>query len=216
MSKTPALLGAVVKDLLSAVGVPSGILGEAFQAMQKRRLEAARAILLDELAEGQKTLLDAGGVDELVAILHRYARAAQEGAARLNMRLMARVVRGMAATPPLVADEFLAWADVLASLRREELILVATLARARRRAADQSGGQAPAAEACWKAAASELVPTLFADDMTMRAAACSVMRSGFLVIAGDLDSLGFWTVSPIFDRLEQLAEVEEVIREERG
>jgi hypothetical protein len=68
--------------------------------------------------------------DDAAAFLLRYLRAAQEGAARLNLRLMARVVVGKAhAGEPLYADEFLRYADTLASLARNEVVLLGALIR---------------------------------------------------------------------------------------
>lgn len=50
-------------------------------------------------------------------------------AARLNLRLLAKMIAGQSAIPPLYADEFLAWADVLASLRRDQVMLLGAVVR---------------------------------------------------------------------------------------
>lgn len=72
---------------------------------------------------------DPGETDEFVAILYRYLSKAQEGAACLNLRLMARVVREQLEGPGLYASEFLRYSELLASLTREEVILLATRCR---------------------------------------------------------------------------------------
>jgi hypothetical protein len=99
---------------------------ESIRRLLKGRLEAAREIFLEEARSG----IAAGSVppDEFVSAALRYSRAALEGTARRNLRLMAQVmVHNVPQAPSLYADEFLRWADVLASLRREECIAVATL-----------------------------------------------------------------------------------------
>ncbi|MGI4807500.1 MAG: hypothetical protein ACRYF2_05255 [Janthinobacterium lividum] len=100
----------------------------AAQHLLRRRVEWARDILLDELRQGEKTLSDLE-VEEVVAVLLRYARAAQEGTARLNLRLMAKVIAGQVERGVLYADEFLRNADLIAGLKREEVILLGTIHR---------------------------------------------------------------------------------------
>lgn len=88
------VLSAVVGD---AFGVNEWLMGSlagagfaiAAERLQRWRLERARDILIDELRRGERTL-SAPEADEIVAVLLRYGRAAQEGAARLNLRLMAK------------------------------------------------------------------------------------------------------------------------------
>lgn len=94
------LLSAVVGD---AFGVRGWLMGNlagasfavAVQQVQRRRAERARDILLDEMSRGEKTL-SIPEVEEAAAVLLRYGRAAQEGAACLNLRLMAKVIAGQA------------------------------------------------------------------------------------------------------------------------
>ena len=102
----------------------------AVQQVQRRRAERARDILLDELSRGEKTV-SVPEVEEAAAVLLRYGRAAQEGAARLNLRLMAKVIAGQVHQQALYADEFLRHADIIAGLRREEVTLLGALQRIR-------------------------------------------------------------------------------------
>ena len=102
--------------------------GLVAQRLQRRRAERARDILLDELRRGER-VLSASEVDETVAVLLRYGRAAQEGAPRLNLRLMAKVIASQAQNSTLYADEFLHHAEMLAGLRREEIVLLGIVHR---------------------------------------------------------------------------------------
>ena len=125
----PALLSAAVKEVLNLTKLPGGnLLGVAIEQLFRHRAEVARDILLDELRGADKTLA-AAEIEEAAAIFYRYMRAAQEGGARLNLRLMAKVIAGQAHRGNLLADEFLYYADMLASLRREEILVLGTLYR---------------------------------------------------------------------------------------
>jgi uncharacterized protein with PIN domain len=104
----PALLSALVGDAFGAGGwlmgnVAGTGIAIAVQQVQRRRAERARDILLDEVRLGEK-VLNAPEMEEAAAVLLRYGRAAQEGAARLNLRLMAKVIAGMVYQQALYAD----------------------------------------------------------------------------------------------------------------
>jgi hypothetical protein len=182
----PELLSAVVSDGVSLASQPGGaVAGFAFSAalsgLFERRMAKAREILLKELRLGEKRLPPAQ-IDEGVAIVYRYFRAAQEGAARLNLRLMAQTVAGQARLESLSADEFLRDADMIASLRREEVFLLAKLFHAWNSdwlSKEQEGFQMESAMA-WVAA--ELVPSVFHDRDEVDATAAAITRTGLLKI----------------------------------
>lgn len=125
-SSLPAIIGAFVSDGLSLIQIPgTSLTGMGLQAalerVMRRREEQAREVLLDELRRGRRTEYEAASEDEAAAVLFRYLRAAQEGAARRNLRLMAQVIRGQLESGHLVADEFLYWSETLATLTRQEI-----------------------------------------------------------------------------------------------
>lgn len=61
--------------------------------------------------------------------IYHYFRSAWMGAARINLRLLAQGIAGRMRTNTLVADDFLPHAEVLASLSRDEIVLLAELYR---------------------------------------------------------------------------------------
>ncbi|WP_337996261.1 hypothetical protein [Oleispirillum naphthae] len=214
----PLALGAAASDILASYASPVTALGGAglsavVAKLLRKRLETAREILLEELRKGEKSLHDLEEVDELAAITFRYARAAQEGTARLNLRLMAKVIAGQAQAGPLVADEFLAWADVLASLRREEVIFIATLFSAERDT-QQVRASSAGAEKLWEKVSQQLIPSIFPDEGWMRASACAAMRTGLVVDEPMFDGNGYFKVSPLMDKLQALAPFQEALHEE--
>lgn len=106
--------------------------------MLRHRAVKARDIAISEMKKGSRDKLDVADPDEFVAILYRYMRAATEGQATINLRLMAQVMRGHAVNPSLFASDFLAYADLISSLRREEVVFLATMLKFTR-----AGGQIP-------------------------------------------------------------------------
>ncbi|MBI2586399.1 MAG: hypothetical protein HYW28_11120 [Rhodospirillales bacterium] len=212
-------VGQLIVDFaLAALSeTPGGsVLSTAIQSIIKERLEAGRDILIEELESADRTLYDVAERDALAAILYRYARAAQEGAARLNLRLMAKVVSGQARLGNLIADEFLYYADLLASLRREEIIFIATLHKVR----GQKIGREFTALAesgypnLWHEIHEQLIPSVFPDEPTMRAAALAIGRTGLVMSGTTMDGLSYFTTSPLMDKLLKLASFDDALKSE--
>lgn len=125
----PVIASAVVSDVCALFSKQGGILGTAIQILLEERLASARDILLEEIAAGEILPPDSIGRDDTVAAVYRYYRAAQEGAARINLRLLAQCIAGRVVHSKLRADEFLYYAEIIASLRRNEIILLASAIR---------------------------------------------------------------------------------------
>lgn len=184
MSNLPATLAALAGDALGAFGVPGGAVAtRALESVLRKRAERARDILLDELRHGERTLAS-DEVEEVVAVLYRYTRAAHEGAARLNLRLMAKVVAGQAEAGAVRADTFLAYADILAGLRREEIVVLGCLVRHWTSCGAAAGGEeGRRASEAQKRAREELVPRRLADNEEFEAALAAALRTGLLSAA---------------------------------
>ena len=86
------------------------------------RHEAARDVLAAKMAKGRPWL---ASEDDTAAALFTFVRAAQEGAARLNLRLMAEAMTNAAQEPTFAPDVFRYHAAMLASLSRDEVRLLA-------------------------------------------------------------------------------------------
>ena len=216
--KLPILFAGFVADAMTGsaslgAGTAGAVAGIALGELLRKRHEAARDILLDELRSGDKTLAEMSEVGEVVAILERYVRAAREGAARLNLRLMAKVIAGQAHRGNLIADEFLYYADILASLRREEIILIATLHRhSKSKAVEQidEGGKAYKTQNLTK---EELVPALFLSEKHFMAILGATIRTG-LVIGSSAFNEVLYETSPLMGTLETLAPFQEALNAE--
>lgn len=102
-------------------GVVSGAVGSAIAKIITKRHETLKEILLSEIRQGS---LENVNKDELISIYFRLIRDAEEGVARNNLRLMARVIDGMAEKNQLQAPTFLKYANILSDLTEEEITVL--------------------------------------------------------------------------------------------
>ena len=99
MNSLTSIMGGGFADVVNAMGWPvsnlaGSALAEGLKALLDARASKSRTLLLEEVRKGNKTLESAADADEFIAIIYRYARSGQEGTARLNLRLMAKVIAG--------------------------------------------------------------------------------------------------------------------------
>lgn len=217
MSQPSQYLGALVGDIASAFQIPGGsVLGQCIQDLFKKRLETARNILLEEIRQGTKDVYEAHEVDDVVAIVYRYMRAAQEGSARTNLRLLARIIAGQKAEGSLKASDFLYYADIIGALRREEIILLGTYARELQKAnqkvrdenLDQTKAENVPGRMATKIVNTQLVPSPFSSGSEIWATANAVSRTGLMTIAYPTFDGPYFTLTPIFERVSKLASFE--------
>ena len=216
-----SLVGSSFADIVSALGfagsnAAGAALSEALSRVMSGRADRARNVLLAEIQQGIRPPRDAGEVDEFVAIIYRYMRAAQEGSARLNLRLMARVIKSQIEGTGLYASDFLRFAELIASLSREEVILIAT--RHRVRSAFDKSKQTPD----WSDTSrvnelvhKELVPKIFPTDLDMMAALTALQRTGLVWPAAATSGGGLvWQDTPLLDRVVGLTDFESAVAAE--
>lgn len=118
-----------IADVLSCFGVPTSLATSLIEDFLSKRLKCAQDELIAELRDAKRSSQDVAEQDELISIIYRYLDAARQGAARLNLRLMAKVIKGQYEHDELRADEFLRYADMLSSLTRQEVTFLAILNR---------------------------------------------------------------------------------------
>jgi hypothetical protein len=208
----PRFLTAVVTDVFSAIGIPTSTANHLLGKLFKRRLGAARDILIEALKAGERTLPNAE-VDEIVAILYRYHRAAQEGAARLNLRLMAQTIAGQAHIGNLKADEFLYKADLIASLRREEVLLLAKLHHAWKSDWLLATPEQIRHLAADKWIAEELVPAVFGTVEEMSATLGGLTRTGLVESVPAVETI-MYAPTLLLDQLVAFSDLEAAIAKE--
>lgn len=112
---------AGISDVLSCFGVPTAVASQIYADVLQKRGAEALEILLSEIRQGHFKNIDQ---HEAVSIVARFQRDAMEGVARTNLRLMARVINGMAEKQELTAPSFLKYASILASLSDNEIVVL--------------------------------------------------------------------------------------------
>jgi hypothetical protein len=102
---------------------------EILKAYMKRRLDLARETLLEEVSQGETSLISAALDDDRIWFHWLYARAAIEGAARENLRLLARLMISLPKAPDLILSRFHLYAKLISILTRDELMVLAAFIR---------------------------------------------------------------------------------------
>lgn len=199
------------------LGGATTVLNQVF----KKRTEAAREIAIEEMQKGQRSNLDFADADEFVAIVYRYIRAAREGAATLNLRLMAKVMRGQIVSESMYASDFLAYADIISTLRREEVVYLATLLKLTKEGLRLPKDSDPndyydVAQSVTIQLMKLLVETdFFKDNAALNACILAVQRTGFIRHVTSLASGGnIYAPSTHLEKLGKLACFEDALREE--
>lgn len=115
------LIGSIIDDCLGVRGVPTATAGAVLSRVMGKRHQVLREVIASEFRQGNFGRADE---DEIVSICYRLIRDAEEGVAKNNLRLMARVINGMAEKKELKAPTFLKYANILSSLTEDEITVL--------------------------------------------------------------------------------------------
>jgi hypothetical protein len=133
MTTLREIIGAFASDAVTVVStaagfpVPGAFVGGVLSEYIHRCSSEARDILMEEIRRAGATNALVASQDDTIAVIWRFLRASTEGTARLNLRLLAKTIVGQIQAGTLVAEEFLAYADSLASLSRDEILVIGTM-----------------------------------------------------------------------------------------
>lgn len=173
--------------------------------------------MISELRVGERDLTDIGATDDAAAILFRYLRAAQEGAARLNLGLLGSCIHGQITASALYADQFLYHADLLASLKREEVMLLAALLRQIKKFDDEIARGVEIPEGTSRTA---MVHERILEELTgsppfltkehVVAIAAATQRTGLLILSAGFGGQ-FIIAGPLLAEVERLIDIEGVL-----
>jgi hypothetical protein len=213
MSELVKYTGAMIADLLGAIGVPGGSAVQvAFDSYQARRIEHARKILLAELKANSKAKWQVANEDALFGAIHRFERAAIEGAGRHNLQLLAKAMKGTLLAGDLTADRFNVFADVLATLSRNECWLLGRTHSActDARKAHGSTSSGAGSEALWNELVSACVPNRYPTKRHLTTALLAMQRTGLVIGLGTYGLLGVaYETSPLMDDLMEIIDATE-------
>jgi hypothetical protein len=179
-----SVVGAAIDlfGIATDVSIPGSNTASAIiDTLLRKRLEIARDIFLEEIKAGNAVKIKAATRDHEIGVMYRFSRAAQEGAARENLKLLAKFIVGFGERGKLFADDFYNFSAAISTLTRDELILIAALYRNR----DVTGkiflDERDTINNAWLASVEELVPGIFTDKEEMQEIAGSAQRSGLVI-----------------------------------
>lgn len=195
---------------MSAPGAPGAAV--VVSRYLRRRTEEARAILIEELRRASIGYTEAVPEDDAIPIVLRYLRAAREGAARLTLRMLAKLVAGQMKRGTMSAPAFLRYADSLVPLTREEIIVVGSMCRAWTTHCSTKDGNDMAVLAPWLTTKRDLAAKGWSEDYLV-ATATAGQRIGLLVRVNAVGSLAF-RVSPLAIELGRAVDFEDALRRE--
>lgn len=214
MTKLPEVVSAIIEgtEWLKTGGISAG--RAALAAYLAKRSDDARAILFEELKSGGKLAEQVAAHDDGIAVIHGYMRAAWEGRARVNLRLLAKAITGQLQMGSLVADEFYLNAESLAGLSRDEIIFISTLYRHHGKLPnvpkDQMGENEK--QSPWLATLEELKGKGWHQDKVSGVAG-RCLRSGFVIAQAAWDMLAY-KASPMLLDLCKTVDFEDALRRE--
>lgn len=214
-----ALASATVTDLLQSYAVPyaalaATALGLGLEQLRARRMETARDIAIRAIGKGAAHKLAVTDADEFVAVSHRYMRAAIEGTARLNLTLMANVMAGQLQESALYASDFQRYADLLATMSREEVIYMGMLAAKSEEAAATSDGEDKSQDIAIEVQKALVPSETFASIGELTTCETALQRTGLIrYMTWTADGGQILAISQHGRRVAKLARFDEAIRD---
>ena len=178
-SLIPGAIGATIEAALifykiDSVAPIAGFTTTAISNYLCERLERAQNILRSELERAGVTAKDFRDADQLAAAALRYHRAARDQAMDENLRILAQAMVGLARRDELWASDFLKYAEILAPLSRDELILIG---RMMAEDAQLATPPPPGSPGLWKVLKTS---GLFPSEEYLAAVATRAQRSGLI------------------------------------
>jgi hypothetical protein len=196
---------AIVGDVLSALQVPgSGFFGKLGDKYLERKQREAAEILIEEVSKGSPEPINFtdGDTDPLIEIIYRFSKAAADGAARENLRLLAQVIAGLKRNKALQSDKFRKWANVLEQLTRDELLVIGKAIATKREL------EANPSTSFWRRLKEELAISGY-QEAEAGSLCASLTRTGLLLPSSGWGEL-VYRPTPWLDELASLADVEGV------
>lgn len=115
-----------LSDIANALSVPTSTITGLLKKFYSQKAKLLRDTIISEIGTGN---FNNANKDDLIAVCHKLYIATMEGTAKKNLRLMVRVMKGMAIKNNLKTQIFLSYANILANLREDEIIALGIMAQ---------------------------------------------------------------------------------------
>lgn len=211
-TRLPDSFAALASELWVASSGSAGTLSTSLGRVLSWRLEEAEDILDSELRLIKRRLTRVGEVEEAAGMVFRYIRAAEEGTAQINLRIMAKVIRGLAGRERPRASDFLQFADAVATLTADEICVVACLYE-KSTELDDLGLAKDRDNKAWALTIDDLVPRMFTDQQHVAEILLTASRTGLVTKAAPF-KLGPFCTTPLLHKLADLASLPRALMEE--
>lgn len=188
----------------------AGLAANAATTYLTRRFDRGGEILKDEFSRRSAHAADLRDADQLAAAAIRYTRAIKEQAADENLYLLAQAMLGCARRHELWASDFLMHADVLASLTRDELLLIG-LIMAEDKRWNEMNESPDARPTVWHMVTSSALAGIFPDDRYVQSVAARAQRSGYILALSGWGSM-VYELSPIGREVRDLVDIEAALQ----
>jgi hypothetical protein len=188
-------------------------IGEAIHRVIKQRVLVARKILQDQLATGESNITDAADKDEAAAMVFEYIEASRIGCARFNLRMLAQIMAGELATPPVYASNFLRWSHILADLSREEIIVLANLHKVHHAVSDPTNYEDSINKINANLLRDMQQKSIVSTQFELYSILAALQRTGLVIYSAGGFGGGWYFPTPRLDELLGIVNVEQVISE---
>ncbi|MDH0740353.1 MULTISPECIES: hypothetical protein [Achromobacter] len=203
-----AAIAMVCPALAGPLAVGSATAGVLYENAIRQRKAVADEIAMRELADANTYDALMADPDTFVSRAARYYQAAIIGSAHANLRILARMIvcGGERAMP---ADEFLYLAQTIESLRHDELLVLASFSRARRRR-DQDNAL-DAKQDLYSAVETDLAGIF--DTSELDGLVHALLRTGFLTTRSGWGG-SQWNVTSLLLRLEATTQFSLIVQDD--
>jgi hypothetical protein len=203
MSTGLEIVGGKIFDLIL-----SETFGGAIGRLMENRARMAREEIVKQLEKGKHWAITD---DDAAAAIFSYLRAAQEGAARVNLRMMAEALFNAAQESTFEPVEFRRHASALASLSRDEVLLLAAFLHTKRAipmpAPSDAEGMRRAADHVWISILGDAAQ--FPEGFEILGVVAALTRTGWVIPVSSVGQINYFTTSD-FDRVARLVDFEVV------
>lgn len=197
---------------LFAPGLPTASLANAIEStihtLLRKRNDQAFELLLEEIRDGIFPSRTEEDISDLLGMMLRYQRAAIEGSAKINLRIMARVFKGLCQKDVIYPEKFQNFANRIADLTIEEIQTIALVYQYK---TEIEKHKPFGFEQCDKIA-ERVFGQQIKNPSNLLAHCAAASRTGLVMHQGDLNLFAY-TTTPIMDELVGLTEFQKILDE---
>lgn len=213
-------LSSIISDAVTIIapGLPTASLCTAIQMtthhLLNRRTEEAFEILLEETRDGVFPSRTPDDISSVLGMMLRYQRAAIEGSAKINLRIMASIFKGVLEKDTIYPDKFQSMANRISDLTIEEIQTISLIYKYRRAVEKlKADSPTPLGFENFEKIASDVFGNMYDDARKMLAYCSSASRTGLVMQQND-QNLFPYTTTHIMDDLVQLSDFQRILSDE--